>query len=88
MQELAGMTDWIDEEYARRCAGQKRALSQTAHAAVNARYPGCTLERCVECDEETGRAGPGDDSLYGDDGSGPFCEECHDEKWRQDIGED
>lgn len=37
------------------------------------------LERCVECDEPTGRAGRGDDSLYcGHCGAGPFCAECHD----------
>ena len=34
------------------------------------------IERCVECDEPTGKAGRNDDSLYlGDDG--PFCDECY-----------
>lgn len=34
------------------------------------------LERCCECDATTGRGGKQDDSLYCDDGQGPFCEEC------------
>lgn len=38
------------------------------------------LERCVKCDEPTEKAGENDDSLYRDDGSGPFCEECFDER--------
>ena len=33
------------------------------------------IERCVECDEPTGKAGRLDDSLY-DEGEGPFCEDC------------
>ena len=34
------------------------------------------IERCIECDEPTGRAGKYDDSLYCDEcGEGPFCEE-------------
>jgi hypothetical protein len=38
------------------------------------------IERCVECDEPTGRAGRDDDSLYCDVcGAGPFCEKCYDE---------
>ena len=37
------------------------------------------LERCWECDALTGRGGQADDSLYTDDGHGPFCEECWDE---------
>ena len=68
--------DWIDEEYQRRKGGQTRALTQDQHAAVNARYPGCTLEYCCECGEPTGNAGRGDDSLYTDDGEGPFCQDC------------
>ena len=36
------------------------------------------LERCCICDQETGRAGRLDDSLYLDNGEGPFCEECWD----------
>ena len=35
-------------------------------------------ERCIQCDELTGGAGRGDDSLYGDNGDGPYCEECYD----------
>ena len=68
--------DWVDEEANRRAQGLTRPLSQTAHAAVNSRYPGATLEYCCKCGSATGRAGAGEDSLYiGDDG--PFCEECH-----------
>lgn len=37
-----------------------------------------TEERCMVCDEPTGRAGKGDDSLYRDDDTGPYCEECFD----------
>jgi len=73
--------DWIDEEKHRRDNGIHRALSQSQHAAVNARYNGCTLEYCCECGEPTGRAGAHDDSLYLDDGAGPFCEECYLERY-------
>jgi hypothetical protein len=34
------------------------------------------LERCTSCNEATGKAGPGDGSLYVEE-CGPFCEECH-----------
>ena len=38
-----------------------------------------TYERCDICDELTGRAGKGEDSLYCDEcDKGPFCSECHD----------
>ena len=33
-------------------------------------------EHCAECGEPTGRAGIGEDSLYTEEGDGPFCEEC------------
>jgi len=33
-------------------------------------------ERCVDCDEPTGRAGIADDSIYCNCGEGPFCVEC------------
>ena len=39
-------------------------------------------ERCCQCDEPTGRAGRGDDSIYMDvDGKeiGPLCPECADD---------
>ena len=36
-----------------------------------------TLERCCRCDDPTGHAGRGDDSLYTDDGKGPFCNDCY-----------
>jgi hypothetical protein len=72
------VSDWIDEERDRRSQGIRHAISQEAHAAVNARHPGCTREHCFVCSEETGRAGAAEDSLYGDDDSGPYCVEC----WR------
>ena len=34
-------------------------------------------EYCCMCEEETGKAGKGDDSLYLDDGDGPFCDTCY-----------
>jgi len=34
-------------------------------------------ECCVDCDAYTGRAGVHDDSLFLDDGRGPFCELCY-----------
>jgi len=36
-------------------------------------------EMCLKCDCPTGRAGEGDDSLYLEDGNGPFCEDCYEE---------
>tara|TARA_R110000868_G_scaffold1498_4_gene11741 strand:- start:4402 stop:4689 length:288 start_codon:yes stop_codon:yes gene_type:complete len=33
------------------------------------------FELCKECDEPTGRAGKGEDSLYAGD-FGPYCESC------------
>ena len=68
--------DWIKEEHRRRQNGVTRGLLPGQHAMVNARYPGCTLEYCCECGEATGNAGRDDGSLYGDDGSGPFCASC------------
>lgn len=68
--------DWIDRIRTERENGHKRALSQSDHAAVNARYPGCTLEYCCECDQPTGNAGRGEDSHYTDDDEGPFCWGC------------
>jgi hypothetical protein len=68
--------DWIDDVKAERDAGIHRPLNQSQHEAVNARYPDTTIERCCVCDEPTGRAGRGDDSLYAEDGSGPYCEPC------------
>ena len=34
------------------------------------------LEYCDVCEEPTGRAGAGEDSLFLPNGDGPFCEEC------------
>ena len=33
------------------------------------------LELCCECDQPTGRAGRGEDSLYAED-VGPYCVDC------------
>ena len=37
-------------------------------------------EICINCGDETGKAGKGEDSLYFEDGNdqemGPLCEEC------------
>lgn len=43
-------------------------------------------ERCVVCDEPTGKAGKADDSLYVD-GNGPYCEDCY-EKIIQSISDE
>lgn len=70
--------DWINDEYQCRRNGVTRRLMQMQmqHTAVNARYPGCTLEYCCECGQPTGNAGYGDGSLYTDDEEGPFCAVC------------
>ena len=70
------MTDWIDNEKVRRDKGITRGLSQSEHAAVNARYSGCTLEYCCACGEPTGNAGKGEDSNYTEDDEGPYCWDC------------
>lgn len=80
------MGDWIDEEKARRDADIRRPLLQSQHAEVNARYPGCTLEYCCECDAATGRAGAAEDSLFIDD-DGPYCWECYSVKAPTDAKE-
>jgi hypothetical protein len=36
------------------------------------------LEECVKCGDPTGKAGPGDGSLYCErDDKGPYCDECY-----------
>lgn len=35
------------------------------------------IERCINCDDPTECAGIADDSLYYDDGRGPFCRMCY-----------
>ena len=60
----------------RRELGLSGALDQSTHAAVNRRYPGLTREHCWICDDETGRAGRHDDSIYDLDDNGPYCEAC------------
>jgi hypothetical protein len=73
------MPDWIDRIKSERERSINRPLTQSQHRAVNARYPGTTVEYCFKCGEPTGRAGKGDDSLYDEDGNGPYCSEC----WRE-----
>jgi hypothetical protein len=34
-------------------------------------------EECFLCGELTGRCGECEDSLYDDNGHGPYCEECY-----------
>ncbi len=70
------MADWIDQEYRRRRMAIITPLFPSEHDAVNARYPGTTLEYCFVCGEPTGRAGKGDDSLYDEDDEGPYCPGC------------
>ena len=72
--------DWIDGIKEERDKGFNRPLFQSDHAAVNARYSGCTLEYCCVCGDATGNAGKGEDSNYTESGEGPFCWECFPEK--------
>ncbi len=54
--------------------GHRHAMTQSQHETWNAgNYPG-TRQLCCQCDQPTGRCE--DDSLYLDDDTGPFCEEC------------
>ena len=78
------MTDWIDEEHTRRMSGIHRGLLPSQHEAVNSRYPGCTLEYCFKCGEATGKAGAGDDSIFDDNGEGPYCWGC----WKEIFPDD
>ena len=66
--------DWIDRIKQERDVGTNRSLLQSQHEAVNARYPGLTLQRCTECDEPTGRCE--DDTITCSCGAGPLCPQC------------
>ena len=44
------MADWVDEIARERASGINRPLLPSEHAAVNARYPGCTVKCCPGCD--------------------------------------
>ncbi len=68
------MPDWIDEEATRRAQGIKRPLFPSQHEAVNARYPSCTLQYCILCNEATGRCE--EDTIWNSNGE-PICEECN-----------
>ena len=74
--------DYIDQIKHDRDNGINKPLLQSDHWAVNARFPGTTLEYCCECDNPTGRAGRGEDSIFaefiiGGDEIGPLCWECY-----------
>ena len=79
------MPDWIDEEAARRAQGIRRALTQGQHAAVNARYPGCTLHRCDDCGEPTG-ADCEASAWRSADGERSLCRECGHKDNPQEYG--
>ena len=54
--------------------GRRHAMTPGEHELWNsANYPG-TRQLCCKCDEPTGRCE--DDTIYDEDGDGPFCEEC------------
>lgn len=72
---MTSTTDEYNHERRRRM-GIAGALDQETHAAINRRYPGLTREHCFICENETGRAGRAEDSIYDDDDNGPYCEEC------------
>ena len=60
--------DWIDCEKQRRDVAQTRALTQAQHAAVNARYLGCTECHCAVCGDQV-------DEPY----AGNYCAGCYEE---------
>lgn len=72
---MSSITDEHNWQH-RREMGIAHALSQDHHARINARFPGLTREHCFLCDQETGRAGRGEDSMFDDNDDGPYCEEC------------
>ncbi len=76
LREREIVMDWIDQEAEKRRHGIRTPLLPSQHQAVNDRYPGCTLEYCSVCGKATGRAGKGEDSLFGNDGDGPYCYDC------------
>jgi len=49
---------------------------RSLRAAIEKEAKMASVEMCCKCDEPTGRAGRGDDSIGADDGSGPYCENC------------
>ena len=75
------MSSWIDEKnkLRRREMGISGALSQSHHEYINRKYRGLTREHCWLCDEETGRAGRAEDSIYDNNDDGPYCEHCYNE---------
>jgi len=43
------------------------------------------IEVCFICGEPTGRAGKVDDSIYAENGEGPFCEDCYDKRTNKSL---
>ena len=70
------MIDWIDMVKKERDNGINRALDQSQHESVNARYPGLTLQTCDLCGDETGRCE--EDELDDEEGN-IYCENCYKE---------
>jgi hypothetical protein len=44
-------------------------------------------EQCIDCGEETGKAGKDDDSNYAR-GEGPFCDSCMQDRWEETHARD
>lgn len=62
--------------------GVRQAISPSEHESWNSsHYPG-TRQLCCKCEEATGRCE--EDSIYLEDGAGPFCEECYAEFMDED----
>lgn len=73
---------WLDDAYYFACAIDAASrLEQPVKQEATIGEAVSDVQReemCCICDELTGRAGKGDDSLYTDTGKGPFCQQCFD----------
>ena len=56
--------------------GYRHAMSQSEHARWNDRNYTGKRQLCCKCGEPTGRCE--EDSIYDEDGDGPFCSDCFD----------
>ena len=54
--------------------GYRHAMTQDAHERWNAMHCPGTRQLCCKCEEPTGRCE--EDSIYGEEGDGPYCEDC------------
>ena len=70
--------EWIHTECMRREADHSRKAAAPQVRKEGPVYAGPAVETCSECGKPTGRVGDFDDSLFTDDGEGPFCEDCWD----------